>query len=113
MSTLGPHSRARLAAAGYVGLVTLAALAYEIAGQPEAGEAAMTLAAWPGEIVLLVMLYPLALAIGDDALLGETVFSLLGPLLHGAGALVNVLIVWGVIAFARHFKAEYSRSRNR
>lgn len=49
--------------------------------------------------------------IGDDALLGETVFNLLGPLLHGAGALVNVLIVWGVIAFARHFKAEYSRSR--
>ncbi|MFI7238032.1 hypothetical protein [Streptomyces cyaneofuscatus] len=111
MSTLGPRSRTRLAATGYVGLVTLAALAHEIAGQPEAGRAAMTLAAWPGEIVLLVMIYPLVMLIGDDAPLGESVFNLLGPLLHGAGALVNVLIVWGVIAFARHFKAEYSRSR--
>ncbi|OKJ20950.1 hypothetical protein AMK21_13570 [Streptomyces sp. CB00316] len=111
MSTLGPRSRTRLVAVGYVGLVTLAALAYEIAGQPEAGQAAMTLAAWPGDIVLLVMIYPLALLPGDDPLLGETGFSLLAPLLHGAGALVNVLIVWGVIAFARHFKAEYSRSR--
>ncbi|MEU8561472.1 hypothetical protein AB0C45_08270 [Streptomyces cyaneofuscatus] len=111
MSIHGPRSRTRLAAAGYVGLVTLAALAYEIAGQPEAGEAAMTLAAWPGVIILLVMLYPLAVLLGDDPLLGETAFNLLAPLLHGAGALLNVLIVWGVIAFARHFKAEYSRSR--
>ncbi|MFD3787861.1 hypothetical protein [Streptomyces cyaneofuscatus] len=111
MSTLGPYSRTRLVAVGYVGLVTLAALAYEIAGQPAAGQAAMALAAWPGEIVLLVMLYPLVPLIGDDALLGGTVFNLLAPLLHGAGALVNVLIVWGVIAFARHFEAEYSRSR--
>lgn len=58
MSTLGPYSRTRLVAIGYVGLVTLAALTYEIAGQPEAGQAAMALAAWPGEIFLLVMLYP-------------------------------------------------------
>ncbi|MEV7846882.1 hypothetical protein AB0O50_23140 [Streptomyces cyaneofuscatus] len=111
MSTLGPSSRTRLVAAGYVGPVTLAGLAYEIAGQPEAGEAAMTLAAWPGAIVLLVMIYPLAVLLGDDPLLGETVFNPLAPLLHGAGALLNVLIVWGVIAFARHVKAEYSRSR--
>ncbi|MEW5536049.1 hypothetical protein AB1339_00055 [Streptomyces cyaneofuscatus] len=111
MSTLGPSSRTRLVAAGYVGLVTLAALAYEIAGQPEAGETAMTLAAWPGAIVLLVMIYPLAVLLGDDPLLGETVFNPLAPLLRGAGALLNVLIVWGVIAFARHVKAEYSRSR--
>ncbi|MEV7254062.1 hypothetical protein ACPXCO_11485 [Streptomyces cyaneofuscatus] len=85
MSTLGPSSRTRLVAAGYVGLVTLAALAYEIAGQPEAGETAMTLAAWPGAIVLLVMIYPLAALLGDDPLLGETVFNPLAPLLHGAG----------------------------
>ncbi|MFJ7325705.1 hypothetical protein ACIQVN_05540 [Streptomyces cyaneofuscatus] len=111
MSTLGPSSRTRLVAVGYVGLVTLAALTYELAGQPEAGEAAMTLAAWPGVIILLVMLYPLAVLLGDDPLLGETAFNLLAPLLHGAGALVNVLIVWGVVAFARHFKAEYSRGR--
>ncbi|MEU0162403.1 hypothetical protein ABZ154_27230 [Streptomyces sp. NPDC006261] len=114
MSTPGPRSRTRLASVGYVGLVTLAALVYEIAGQPEAGQAAMTLAAWPGDIVLLVTLaYPLALLIGDDSLRGDTAFNLLDPLLHGAGALVNVLIAWGVIALVRHFRNEARSSGSR
>ncbi|MEW2066952.1 hypothetical protein [Streptomyces sp. NPDC007346] len=114
MSTPGPRSKSRLVAAGYVALVTLAALAHEIAGRPESGEAAMLLAAWPGDTLLLVLvLYPLALLAGAAPATEEAGPSLLGPLLHGAGALVNVLIAWGVITFVRHFKAECVRSRGR
>ncbi|WP_411081870.1 hypothetical protein [Streptomyces sp. cmx-18-6] len=112
MSTPSPRGTARLLAAGYLGLVTLAALVHEIAGRPETGQTVMTLAAYPGGVILLVtVLYPLALLTGDDAVTEEAGFSLLNPLLDGAGALVNVLILWGVIAFARHFKAECVRSR--
>ncbi|MFF2720669.1 hypothetical protein [Streptomyces sp. NPDC058011] len=113
MNALGLRTGPRLIAAGYIGLVTAAALAYEIAGRPESAEPAMTLAAWPGSILLLLfVLYPLALLLGDDPATEEAGFSLLNPLLQGAGALVNVLALWAVIAFARHFAAEWSRSRS-
>ncbi|CAM5727556.1 Integral membrane protein OS=Streptomyces microflavus OX=1919 GN=Smic_49430 PE=4 SV=1 [Streptomyces microflavus] len=58
MSTPGPR-RARLLAAGYIGLVTAAALAQEIAGQPEGGRIPLTLATFPGG-TLLVVLYNLS-----------------------------------------------------
>ncbi|MFJ8559717.1 hypothetical protein ACIRD0_20090 [Streptomyces microflavus] len=111
MSTPGPR-RARLLAAGYIGLVTAAALAQEIAGQPEGSRIPLTLATFPGGIALLVLLYLSAPLTGDGPGTEEAGFSLLAPLFHGAGALLNVLIVWGVIAFARHFRAECRRSRS-
>ncbi|MEU3835489.1 hypothetical protein [Streptomyces microflavus] len=105
--------RARLLAAGYIGLVTATALAHEIAGQPEGGRIPLTLATFPGGIALLVLIHlPAPLTRGGPGT-EETGFSLLAPLSHGAGALLNVLIVWGVIAFARHFRAESRRSRSR
>jgi len=112
MNTPGPR-KARLLAAGYVGLVTVAALAHEIAGQPEGGRIPLTLATVPGGIVLLVLMYLSAPLTGAEPSTEEGGFGLLAPLFHGAGALVNVLMVWGVIAFARHFRAEWSRSRSR
>ncbi|MFJ9638246.1 hypothetical protein [Streptomyces sp. NPDC101178] len=111
MNTLGPRSVPRLISVGYVGLVLAVALADEIAGHPSALDAAMTPAAFPGSILVLVsVLYPLNLLAGDDSFEGESGFSLLTPLFHGTGALVNVLIVWAVIAFVRHFRNEARRS---
>ncbi|MFD3971265.1 hypothetical protein [Streptomyces cyaneofuscatus] len=111
MNLLGLRTGPRLIAVGYIGLVTAAALAYEIAGRPESVETAMILADWPGGIILLLfVLYPLALLTGDTGGTEESGFSLLNPLFHGAGALVNVLMVWTVVTFARHFAAEWSRS---
>ncbi|MEU2975889.1 hypothetical protein ABZ678_02440 [Streptomyces hirsutus] len=106
-----PRSRARFFAAGYIGLVMAAALVYEIAGQPEGGRISMTLATFPGATVLLVaFLYPLALLTGDEPSAEEPGFSLVNPLFEGGGALLNVLIVWGVIAFVRYFKSQSSQS---
>lgn len=114
MNTIGLRSRPRLVATGYIGLVTLAALVHEIAGRPESGEGVMVLAAWPGSIMLLLfVLYPLDLLTGGTPATEEAGFSLLNPLFQGAGALVNVLIVWRIVSFARHFLAEARRSRIR
>ncbi|MFF9322500.1 hypothetical protein ACF1BP_33970 [Streptomyces sp. NPDC014735] len=110
----GTWSKVRLIAVGYVGLVTAAALVHEIAGRPEAADSLMTTISFPGDVLVLVfVLYPLALLVGDDSIEGETGFSLFTPLFHGSGALVNVLIVWGVIAFVRHFWNEACRSGGR
>ncbi|MFJ1591933.1 hypothetical protein ACIOD0_17030 [Kitasatospora albolonga] len=107
------RSTARRIAAGYVGVVTLAAVAYEFAGRPEYGVGAMTLAAWPGDVLLLVfVLYPLALLTGDASGVEEAGFSLLNPLYQGAGAVVNVLILWGAITLVRHFRTECRRSQS-
>ncbi|MEV0300004.1 hypothetical protein [Streptomyces prasinus] len=112
MTDPGPWSRARIFAAGYVGLVAVAALAYEIAGHPEGGRIPMTLAAFPGSTVLLVaLLYPLAVLTGEEPSTEEPGFSLVNPLFEAGGALLNVLIVWGVIAFVRYFKSQSSRGR--
>ncbi|MEI5035680.1 hypothetical protein RB201_32715 [Streptomyces sp. S1A(2023)] len=110
----GIWSTARRIAVGYIGLVLAVALVNEIAGHPSALHATMTLVAFPGDTVVLVtLIYPLAILVGDDTVDEEVTFNLLTPLLHGAGALVNVLVVWGVIAFARHFRNEARSSRSR
>ncbi|MEU3657842.1 hypothetical protein AB0E67_34845 [Streptomyces sp. NPDC032161] len=107
----GTWSKARLVAVGYVGLVTATALAYEIAGRPEAADSLLTTISFPGDVLVLVfVLYPLALLVGDDSIEGGAGFNIFTPLFHGTGALVNVLIVWGVIAFVRHFRNEARRS---
>ncbi|MEV4878086.1 hypothetical protein [Streptomyces cyaneofuscatus] len=108
----GTWSTARRIAVGYIGLVLAAALANEIAGHPSALDATMSLVALPGTILVLVaVVYPLALLLGDTSGTEETGFSLLTALFQGAGALVNVLIVWGVIALVRHFRNEARSSR--
>lgn len=108
----GTWSRGRQIAVGYIGLVLAVALANEIAGHPSALDATMTLISFPGSIlVLILVLYPLNLLFGDDSFDAESGFSLLTPLFHGAGALVNVLIVWGALTFVRHLRTEYRRSR--
>ncbi|MFD4829229.1 hypothetical protein ACFWPV_05130 [Streptomyces uncialis] len=107
-------SRARLIAVGYPGLTLAVALANEIAGHPSALDTTMTLISFPGAILVLVALvYPLALLLGDSSGTEETGFSILTPLFHGAGALVNVLIVWGVITLVRHFRKEANDSAGR
>lgn len=110
----GTWSRARLIAVGYLGPTPALALANEIAGHPSALDTTMTLISFPGAILVLVALvYPLALLLGDGSGTEETGFSILTRLLHGAGALVNVLIVWGVITLVRHFRNEAADSRAR
>ncbi|MEW1697969.1 hypothetical protein ACIQCR_23600 [Streptomyces sp. NPDC093249] len=110
----GTWSRARLIAVGYPGLTLAVALANEIAGHPSALDTTMTLISFPGAVLVLVALvYPLALLLGDGSGTEETGFSILTPVFHGAGALVNVLIVWGVIALVRHFRNEARDSRGR
>lgn len=111
MNTLGLRTGPRLIAVGYVALVLAVALADEITGHPSALDATMTLISFPGSILVLVTLvYPLAILAGDDTVDEEVTSSLLTPLLHGAGALVNVLVVWAAIAFVRHFRNEARRS---
>ncbi|MER5554840.1 hypothetical protein ABT001_24740 [Streptomyces sp. NPDC002793] len=113
-SKSGAWSGARLIAVGYLGLNLAVALANEIAGHPSVLDPAMALISFPGAILILVALfYPLALLLGDTSGTEETGFSILTPLFHGAGALVNVLIVWGVIVFVRHFRNEADGSRGR
>lgn len=110
----GIWSKTRRFALGYIGLVLAIALANEIAGRPSALDATMALMSFPGTILVLVaVVYPLVLLLGDGSGTEETGFSLLTPLFQGAGALVNVLIVWGVIAFVRHFRNEARSSRSR
>ncbi|MEV3875159.1 hypothetical protein [Streptomyces sp. NPDC049906] len=107
-------SKARLVAVGYPALTLAVALANEIAGHPSRLDTTMTLISFPGAVlVLIALVYPLALLLGDSSGTEETGFSILTPLFHGAGALVNVLIVWGVITLVRHFgkKAHDSRGR--
>ncbi|MFJ9106819.1 hypothetical protein [Streptomyces sp. NPDC102283] len=113
-STPATRRTARRFAAGYVGLALAVALADEIAGHPSALDATTTLMSFPGTILVLVaVVYPLVLLLGDSSGTEETGFSLLAPLFQGAGALVNVLILWGAIAFVRHFRNEARRSRRR
>ncbi|MFH9135520.1 hypothetical protein [Streptomyces sp. NPDC017524] len=112
-STPGPRRKARRFAVGYIGLVLAVALANEIAGRPSALDATTALMSFPGAILLLVVVvYPLVLLLGDGSGTEEAGFSFLTPLFQGAGALVNVLIVWGVIALVRHFRNETHRSRS-
>ncbi|RPK61283.1 hypothetical protein EES43_15780 [Streptomyces sp. ADI96-02] len=110
----GAWSKARLIAVGYIGLAMVTALAYEFSGRPGAADPLMNTISFPGAVVVLVfVLYPLALLVGDDSIGGEAGFNLLNPLFHGAGALVNVLIVWGCMAFVRYFGKEARRSGGR
>ncbi|WP_371625362.1 hypothetical protein OG245_23115 [Streptomyces sp. NBC_01116] len=113
-SAPGPRRKARRFAVGYIGLVLAIALAYELAGRPSALDATTALMSFPGTVLVLVALvYPLVMLLGDSSGTEETGFSLLTPLFQGAGALANVLIVWGVLALVRHFRSEAHRSRDR
>ncbi|MFE4450420.1 hypothetical protein [Streptomyces sp. NPDC056796] len=110
----GPRNWARPLALGYVGLVLAVALADEIAGRPPALDTAMALISFPGAgLVLVALLWPAALLTGDDPVTEEAGSSLLTPLFHGSGALVNVLVAWGVLTFVRHFRDEARSSRSR
>ncbi|MGV9313607.1 hypothetical protein ACWDR0_15665 [Streptomyces sp. NPDC003691] len=71
-------SRARLIAVGYPGLTLAVALANETAGHPSALDTTMTLVSFPGAVLVLVTLvYPLALLLGDGSGTEDTGFSIL------------------------------------
>jgi hypothetical protein len=99
----------RIAAAAYLLLVTAASVAHDLAGRPDGWSAALTLAAFPGSTVVTVLLLGLSAAWPDPSDTGLGPLSLLVP--YAAGALLNVLLVRGAFAFARHFVREARRSR--
>jgi hypothetical protein len=99
------------ASAAYVGVVALAALVHGIAGAPDDWSAYLALATWPGSALVTVAAFCLAAATGavDTADTAPGPPFLLLPLT--LGALVNVLLVRGACAFARHFVREARHSR--
>ncbi|MGW0604951.1 hypothetical protein [Streptomyces sp. NPDC002640] len=100
---------ARIVAAAYLLLVAAASAAHDLAGRPDGWSAALTLASFPGStVVTVLLLYPSAAWLGpSDTGLGP--LSSLVP--YVAGAVLNVLVVRGAFAFARHFVREARRSR--
>ncbi|GGQ03984.1 hypothetical protein [Streptomyces roseolilacinus] len=108
------RGKAPLVAAGYVGVVAALALAHGAAGAPEGWSALLSLVTFPGSVLVALAAFYLlpALVGGGVDLSDETV----GPLdflpQYAGGALVNVLLAWGVCAFVRHFVREARRSRN-
>ncbi|MFF3288075.1 hypothetical protein [Streptomyces sp. NPDC003023] len=112
MSNPKPWRRTRALGALYVGLVAVAAVVSEFAGRPEALSFVLALATFPGGAVLVVLVL-LSAALSGAAESGQEDpgVSLLAPLLHAGGALLNFLMLWGAVVFARHFLHEARRSR--
>ncbi|MFV2120358.1 hypothetical protein ACE14D_18740 [Streptomyces sp. Act-28] len=106
------RGRAPLLAAGYLGLVTAATLAHGAAGAPDGWGTPLVLATFPGAVlVAFAAFHLLPSLVGDDGVDvsdgGVGAFDLLPQ--YVGGALVNVLLVWGVLAFVRHFARESRR----
>ncbi|WOI58990.1 hypothetical protein [Streptomyces fradiae] len=117
--TLRPRRTARLVAAGYVGAVAAAALAYGVAGAPEGWSAPLLLATFPGAVLAAFLGYYLLPALlgagGADGadVADESVGALDFLPQYAGGAILNVLLVWGIAAFVRHFVREARGSRER
>ncbi|OEJ95845.1 hypothetical protein [Streptomyces thermolilacinus] len=115
MARAGFRPGAREVAGGYVAVVAALSVAYGAAGAPEGWGAPLVLVSFPGAVVVAVLaLLSAALAGGGVDLSGDDRVGLLDfvPQYVG-GAVVNVLLVWAVVAFARHFAREARRSRER
>ncbi|MEV5443178.1 hypothetical protein AB0N23_11660 [Streptomyces sp. NPDC052644] len=114
-----PRRTARLVAACYVGAMAAAALAYGAAGAPDGWGAPLTLATFPGAVLVAFLGYyllPALLGMGEaDAadVADESIGALDFLPQYAGGAVVNVLLVWAVVAFVRHFAREARRSRER
>ncbi|CAL9446014.1 hypothetical protein [Streptomyces sp. NPDC095602] len=109
--------RGRAGAAGvYVGLVALASVAYGAAGAPDGWGAPLTLAAFPGAVLVAFLGYyllPALLGTGEADAADESTGALDFLPQYAGGAVVNVLLVWAAVAFVRHFAREARRSRER
>lgn len=113
-----PHGGLVLAGV-YVFVVVAAALLHGAAGAPEGWGALLTLAAFPGAVLVALLGYYLLPALlgaggaGEADVVDESVGALDVLPQYAGGALVNVLLVWAVVAFVRHFAREARRSRER
>lgn len=108
------RGKAPLVAAGYTGLVAAFALAYGVAGSPEGWGGFLTLVAFPGStlvVVAFIAAHLLFSSPGEVDLSDETAGPFDPLVQYAGGALVNVLLAWGVFAFVRHFVREARRSR--
>ncbi|MEU9578354.1 hypothetical protein [Streptomyces chilikensis] len=106
------RSRSTRAATAYLGVVSVASLAHGLAGAPDGWGPSMTLMTFPGSTVVTVAALCLA---GGGPTATDSPDPGFGPLPflipYVAGALVNVLLTWGALAFARHFVREARDSR--
>ncbi|KUH38949.1 MULTISPECIES: hypothetical protein [Streptomyces] len=105
------RGKAPLLAGAYVGLVAAAALAHGILGAPDGWGPLLALVTFPGPVLVAFLgFYLLPPLIGG----GEVEFSTdgggVGPFdllpQYAGGAVVNVLLAWGVVVFVRHFVRE-------
>ncbi|MEU3446530.1 hypothetical protein AB0H29_04790 [Streptomyces thermolilacinus] len=115
MARAGFRPGARVVAGGYVAVVAAASVAYGAAGAPEEWGVPLVLVSFPGAVVIAVLALLLAAFAGERVdLSGDDRVGALDfvPQCVG-GAVVNVLLVWAVVAFVRHFAREARRSRER
>ncbi|MFI9627062.1 hypothetical protein [Streptomyces sp. NPDC052042] len=112
--TSRPWNRCLTLAACYVGLAAASSVVYDAMGRPEVLGTLLGLATSPGAVLITYFVaYPLILPLDVpvETMAPETPTSLFNSLpLFTAGAVVNVLLVWGITAFARHFLREARRS---
>jgi hypothetical protein len=104
MSFPRPRARALCAAVLYVGTVA-------VVGVLRDGSAGPYALAFPGFALLVVVLYVLSAALDPGEPPADSA-SALGPLPHlVGGALLNVLLVWAAVGFARLFVRDCRAAR--
>lgn len=115
--TNAPHRRIRhlVPAAWYVGLVSACSIAYDAMGWPDILAYVLLLTTFPGAQLAFLLLLLLSLAFPDESVDTAAADAAPGPFdslpLYAAGAVANVLLVWGFTAFVRLLAREARRSR--
>ncbi|CAL9441706.1 hypothetical protein [Streptomyces sp. enrichment culture] len=115
MARVGFRPGARVVAGGYVAVVAALSVAYGAAGAPEEWGTPLVLVSFPGAVVVAVLAWLSAAFAGEGVDLSgdDRVGALDFVPQYAGGAVVNVLLVWAVVAFVRHFAREARRSRER
>ncbi|MGW1136274.1 hypothetical protein [Streptomyces zhihengii] len=104
--------RARAAVLGYAALAGAGALVVGAMGHPDQGTAYLHLATFPGSVVVGIGAFVLAAFLDVAPSTSDAQPGVFGQMLPFVlGAVVNALLVWGVVAFARVVAGELREHR--
>ncbi|MFG2773177.1 hypothetical protein [Streptomyces sp. NPDC048350] len=111
MSFPRPRTWALYAAVLYVGTVAVLGLVDVLADGSPGDSAAPYVLAFPGSAVAAVVLYLASAPFDPGEPSADSASALGAPAFGAAGALVNVLLLWAAVSFARVFVRECRAAR--